>query len=203
MQPWTKPQSWRMPIAFAWRSQVYAGPTMTKIKMPMIATTMQASISVNPLRISYSFRSGTKAEQCAARDAPRQLGWSSTRQTGAPLSYALGSLARSIRSRTHFAPPRRSSFSRCAGVMRRLTVTVSSPCFTGGRPWPLPGPPRLATTNTPTGKTQRVLSYFLAQRNRINRITVLMCHSSTTGAVPFKTEITTNICDSKIQWPCN
>lgn len=48
--------------------------------------------------------------------------------------HALGSLARSIRSRTHFAPPKRSSFSRWAGVMRRLTVSVSSPAFTGGRP---------------------------------------------------------------------
>ena len=28
-----------------------------------------------------------------------------------------------------------------AVVMRREIVTVSSPCFTGLRPWPLPGPP--------------------------------------------------------------
>ena len=64
-----------------------------------------------------------------------------------PLHSALGSLARSIRSRTHFAPPKRSSFSRWAGVMRRLTVSVSSPAFTGGLPWPLPGPPRLPGDN--------------------------------------------------------
>lgn len=60
------------------------------------------------------------------------------------LNMALGSLARSIRSRTQPAPPSLLSFSRCAGVTRRLTVTVSSPAFTGGRPWPIPGPPRLA-----------------------------------------------------------
>lgn len=47
-----------------------------------------------------------------------------------------GSLALSMRERTHAAPPSRASLSRCPAVMRRLTVTVSSPSASGFRPCP-------------------------------------------------------------------
>ena len=55
--------------------------------------------------------------------------------------YSLGSLALSIRSRTHLAPPSLVNFSFWGLVILMLTGIVSSPCCNGLRPWPRPAPP--------------------------------------------------------------
>jgi hypothetical protein len=75
-----------------------------------------------------------KQTRMACMERPKRP--ASGRNSRTRCGYPAATLARSIRSRTQAAPPSFASFARCPGVMRRLTVTVSTPGAKAFRPWP-------------------------------------------------------------------